>query len=282
MEDGAGIPGAFPALKGSGVVNGDINAQTNLILNGRNAMPAFGKQLSANELAAVITYTRNALGNSKGDEIQAKDIKTLLDGGKVEAKSEKPAASQSTPVVKVDKAEVEKNAAKPEENHQVQWQKTKSTKPDEVKIDNAQFAQDKFYPQKKYTDKPPANDAQKQSVGGASDSKKNIASTAKVGLDELTKKGEAVYQKNCQSCHQKDGAGMPPTFPALKGSPVAKGDINKQVDLLLKGKGMMPAFGKTLSAEDFAAVLAFTRNSLGNSAGDYKEPADIEKLQAGL
>ena len=49
MEDGAGIPGAFPALKGSAVVNGDIIAQTNLILNGRNAMPAFGKQLSANE-----------------------------------------------------------------------------------------------------------------------------------------------------------------------------------------------------------------------------------------
>ncbi len=282
MEDGAGIPGAFPALKGSAVVNGDIVAQTNLILNGRNAMPAFGKQLSANELAAVITYTRNALGNSKGDEIQAKDINTLLDGGKVEAKSEKPAASKLAPEVKEDKAEVEKNAAKPEENHQVQWQKTKSTKPEEVKIDNAQFAQDKFYPQKKYTDKPPANDAQKQSAGGASDSKKNTASTAKVGLEELTKKGEAVYQKSCQSCHQKDGAGMPPTFPALKGSPVAKGDINKQVDLLLKGKGMMPAFGKTLSAEDFAAVLAFTRNSLGNSAGDYKEPMEIEKLQTGL
>jgi cytochrome c oxidase subunit 2 len=68
-------------------------------------------------------------------------------------------------------------------------------------------------------------------------------------------------------------------FPALKGSPVVTGKIDDQVQLMLKGKGVMPAFGKTLSADDFAAVLAFTRNKLGNSVGDFKQPADIKALQ---
>jgi len=72
---------------------------------------------------------------------------------------------------------------------------------------------------------------------------------------------------------------MPPTFPALKGSPVVIGKIDGQVDIMRNGKGMMPAFGKTLSAKDFAAVLAYTRNGLGgNAVGDYKQPSEIEAL----
>lgn len=291
MEDGSGVPGAFPALKGSAVVNGGIVAQANLILNGRNAMPAFAKQLNANELAAVITYTRNALGNSKGDEIQAKDIKTLLDGGKVDeapvaaaqkpaAKAEKPVAENKSSVKPVEKPKVEEKAAKPEENAG-QWKKITGTKTEEVKIENAQFAQDKFYPQQRFNDKPVNEPAKAPAAETAKDNKATAVTLAKAGLDDLAKKGEGVYQKSCQSCHQKDGSGMPPTFPALKGSAVVTGNIDKQVELMLKGKGMMPAFGKTLSAEDFAAVLAFTRNKLGNSAGGFKQPAEIEKLQAG-
>ena len=41
MPDGAGIPGAFPALNGSPVVNGDVKAQANVILNGRNCHASF-------------------------------------------------------------------------------------------------------------------------------------------------------------------------------------------------------------------------------------------------
>jgi cytochrome c oxidase subunit 2 len=48
------------------------------LLNGKGMMPAFGKMLNATELAQVITYTRNALGNSVGDEIQPKAIQGLL------------------------------------------------------------------------------------------------------------------------------------------------------------------------------------------------------------
>lgn len=37
-------------------------------------MQAFDKQLSAKELAAVITYERNAWGNNVGDMVTPKDI----------------------------------------------------------------------------------------------------------------------------------------------------------------------------------------------------------------
>ena len=98
--------------------------------------------------------------------------------------------------------------------------------------------------------------------------------------DELIAKGKAVYETNCTSCHMVDGAGLPGTFPAIKGSPVVTGDINAQVQLMLNGKGMMPAFGKMLSAADFAAAVTYTRNSLGNSVGDLIQPSAIQALQS--
>src|SRR5690554_7373717 len=35
-------------------------------------------------------------------------------------------------------------------------------------------------------------------------------------LDELMERGEKAYASACASCHQPDGTGMPPAFPALK------------------------------------------------------------------
>jgi cytochrome c oxidase subunit 2 len=98
--------------------------------------------------------------------------------------------------------------------------------------------------------------------------------------EELVAKGKPVYETSCASCHMPDGAGLPGTFPALKASPVVTGDINAQVNLMYNGKGMMPAFGKMLSAVDFAAVVTYTRNSLGNSVGDSIQPSAIQTLQS--
>jgi cytochrome c oxidase subunit II len=273
MENGAGIPGAFPALTNSGIVNGDIIAQANLILNGKNAMPAFGKQLSASELAAVITFTRNGLGNSKGDEIQPKAIKSLLAGETVEAPASSKSAETTKPQKLSEKPKPVAKAIKPAEAVAKETAKSGTPKAEAKsnndEVENVQFAGDKFYPQNKVTDKP----AETKSTEA------EAHSGNKMNLQELVAKGEGVYEKNCQSCHQKDGAGMPPMFPALKGSAVVKGKIDEQIQLMLKGKGVMPAFGKSLSAEDFAAVLAYSRNKLGNSVGDFKQPSEIKALQ---
>jgi cytochrome c oxidase subunit 2 len=168
-------------------------------------MPAFAKMLKADELAEVITYTRNALGNKVGDEVQPKAIQNLL--SKTSGASAEPEA-KAAPKEKVDA---------------------------------------------------------------------NVV----LSKDELVAKGKSVYADNCASCHQPEGQGMPPTFPALTGSAVVKGDINAQVDLMLHGKGMMPAFG-ALSATDFAAVVTYTRNGLGNTVNDVIQPAAIQTLQAAL
>jgi cytochrome c oxidase subunit 2 len=65
QANGKGVPGAFPALDGSKIVNGPLAENLAIVLNGKagTAMQAFGKQLSATDLAAVVTYTRNAWGN---------------------------------------------------------------------------------------------------------------------------------------------------------------------------------------------------------------------------
>ncbi|MGR8933674.1 MAG: cytochrome c oxidase subunit II [Gammaproteobacteria bacterium] len=78
MANGEGMPGTFPAISGSKVINGDINAQIDLVMNGKGMMPSFGKMLNAVDLAAVITYTRNALGNKVGDSVQPSAIQALL------------------------------------------------------------------------------------------------------------------------------------------------------------------------------------------------------------
>jgi cytochrome c oxidase subunit 2 len=74
---GAGIPGAFPAMTGSAVVTGDIAGHIDTVVNGKTgtAMAAFKTQLNDVDIAAVITYERNSLGNSVGDMVQPSAIK---------------------------------------------------------------------------------------------------------------------------------------------------------------------------------------------------------------
>ncbi|MDA0130095.1 cytochrome c oxidase subunit II [Vibrio sp. MarTm2] len=76
QANGAGIPGAFPAITGSAVATGDISEHIDVIVNGRagTAMQAFANQLTDKEIAAVVTYQRNGLGNDTGDVVQAADV----------------------------------------------------------------------------------------------------------------------------------------------------------------------------------------------------------------
>jgi len=82
MPNGEGLPGVFPALKGSPMALNDIPGHIDIILNGKagTAMQAFGKQLTLSEIAAVVTYERNAWGNNTGDIVQAKDVNAIATG----------------------------------------------------------------------------------------------------------------------------------------------------------------------------------------------------------
>jgi cytochrome c oxidase subunit 2 len=73
---GMGVPGAFPALSGSKVVNGPKADQIKLLLAGKQgtAMASF-KHLSDADLAGVITYTRNNWSNKTGEAVAPAEIK---------------------------------------------------------------------------------------------------------------------------------------------------------------------------------------------------------------
>ncbi|NVK30215.1 MAG: cytochrome c oxidase subunit II [Gammaproteobacteria bacterium] len=72
---GAGLPGAFPAITGSAVATGDKAGHIALILNGvaGSAMSSYA-WMPDEDIAAVLTYQRNGLGNSVGDVVTAADV----------------------------------------------------------------------------------------------------------------------------------------------------------------------------------------------------------------
>ncbi len=74
---GAGIPGVFPAITGSAIATGPLDAHLDIVMNGKKgtAMQAFAAQLGDTDIAAVVSYQRNALGNSVGDSVQPSDVK---------------------------------------------------------------------------------------------------------------------------------------------------------------------------------------------------------------
>lgn len=72
--------GAFPALDGSKLVLGPKDAQYNILINGKGAMPKWAGVISDGDIAAVMTYTRNSWGNKTGDITQTQEIITARGG----------------------------------------------------------------------------------------------------------------------------------------------------------------------------------------------------------
>jgi len=101
-------------------------------------------------------------------------------------------------------------------------------------------------------------------------------------MEQLMAQGQTVYNTYCMACHQANGQGLPPAFPALTGSAIATGPAADHINIVLNGKQgtAMAAFGTQLSAVDIASVITFERNALGNSVGDMVQPVDIVQAQA--
>jgi len=73
---GVGQGVTYPALAGGEIPNGPLEVHIDLVMNGKGGteMQSWAPQLSDRELAAVITYERNAWGNSTADVVQPKTI----------------------------------------------------------------------------------------------------------------------------------------------------------------------------------------------------------------
>lgn len=76
QPNGAGLPGVFPSLIASPYIKGPISNHLDIVINGKagTAMQSFKKQLTAQQIAAVVTYERNAWGNDSGEMAQAADV----------------------------------------------------------------------------------------------------------------------------------------------------------------------------------------------------------------
>ncbi|WP_417663281.1 cytochrome c oxidase subunit II [Pseudomonas sp.] len=100
-------------------------------------------------------------------------------------------------------------------------------------------------------------------------------------LEELVARGDKVYHTTCVSCHQAEGQGLPPMFPALDGSKIATGPKEDHLSIVFHGKPgtSMAAFGKQLSEVDIAAVITYERNAWGNKVGDMVTPKEVLELK---
>lgn len=78
--------------------------------------------------------------------------------------------------------------------------------------------------------------------------------------------GQKVYQRDCQSCHGRDGEGNPQlekalqvTIPPVSAAALAQKNDTEMLDIIADGKGKMPGFAKKLSAEEQRQVLDYMK-----------------------
>ena len=102
-------------------------------------------------------------------------------------------------------------------------------------------------------------------------------------MDKLMALGKTIYETHCAACHQINGEGIPPAFPALKGSSIATGPVEGHMNIVVNGKQStsMAAYGPQLTDAELAAVITYERNAWGNNTGDKVQPADIQAFKAG-
>lgn len=81
--DGQGLSGVYPALVGSPIATGDIAKHIDVVLDGvqGTAMTGYRNQLTEAEIAAIVTYERNAWGNDMGDKVQPQEIHDIKNAG---------------------------------------------------------------------------------------------------------------------------------------------------------------------------------------------------------
>jgi len=101
-------------------------------------------------------------------------------------------------------------------------------------------------------------------------------------LEDLMSGGAKVYTDSCVGCHQANGQGLPPAFPALANGKTATGPVAGTIHIVVNGSAKNPAMAawkNQLSDLELASVITYVRNSFGNSVGDLVEPNDIAAVR---
>ncbi len=111
-------------------------------------------------------------------------------------------------------------------------------------------------------------------------------------VDDMSKRGSLIYAEHCASCHGDAGEGAPPAAPALRGNRAVTmaAAVNPIRVVLFGGYAPgtagnprpfgMPPFGSTLSNQDVADVLTYTRSAWGNQ-GSPVSAAEVARNRQG-
>ena len=94
--------------------------------------------------------------------------------------------------------------------------------------------------------------------------------------------GKEKYEAICSACHQPDGRGIPPLYPALRGSSIAVGHpIARHIELVLYGVAgsAMQSYKDQLSDEEIAAIITYERNAWENNTEDEIQPEDVQRIR---
>ncbi len=104
---------------------------------------------------------------------------------------------------------------------------------------------------------------------------KSASPTIAVTLPERIAEGKSIYSTTCFACHQPNGEGLPNAFPPLAKSDYLNADVNRAIEIVLRGKtGEMTVNGKkynsvmtaqTLTDEEIANVLTYVYSTWDNS-----------------
>ncbi len=103
-----------------------------------------------------------------------------------------------------------------------------------------------------------------------------------MAYSELMTLGTQKYEQMCAACHGANGLGLPPMYPALRGSSVAVGKpISRHIDLILNGipGSAMQPYKDQLTDEEIAAIATYERNAWGNNTGDTIQPEQVAALR---
>lgn len=102
-----------------------------------------------------------------------------------------------------------------------------------------------------------------------------VATAPAANFEEQMEFGKNAYMQTCFACHQAEGQGIANAFPPLAKSDYLNADVNRTIDIILRGKtGEITVNGEiynslmtaqTLSDDEVANVLTYVYNSWGNS-----------------
>ena len=122
-----------------------------------------------------------------------------------------------------------------------------------------------------------------------SDAKKEAPKTTKT-LSEKMISGKRIYMNTCFACHQAEGQGIPNAFPPLAKSDYLNADVNRTINIILKGKtGEITVNGvkynsvmtrQAISNSEIADVLTYVYNSWGNNKTNVTT-SQVDRVKSG-